>query len=189
MAASAHTRKTDYRYTGPATYGDLAYDLDALSREYALRHAGEPVRQEVVAAPAPQTRPVAQPRVRVKQKLSVLSVVGFMVVVALAVVTLKSYVTLTQISTSVVELKSELAALQTENVTLTTKHEQVFELTAVKEAAEANGMTKPSSSQIYYIDMSGSDSAVVYQQEEVSVLSKMLTSLNYGVSAVVEYFE
>ena len=79
--------------------------------------------------------------------------------------------------------------LQTENVTLTAQHEQMFDLATVKEVAEAAGMSKPSSSQIYYIDLSEGDSAVVYQQEESNLLSRLLTSLNHGIYAVVEYFE
>ena len=55
--------------------------------------------------------------------------------------------------------------------------------------AEAAGMSKPSGSQIYYIDLSEGDSAVVYQQEETNVLSRLLTSLNHGIYAVVEYFD
>jgi hypothetical protein len=59
----------------------------------------------------------------------------------------------------------------------------------VKEVAEAAGMTKPSSSQVYYVDLSDGDSAVVYRQEEPGVLSRLLTSLNHGVYAVLEYFK
>ena len=72
---------------------------------------------------------------------------------------------------------------------LTAQHEQMFDLATVKEEAEAAGMRKPSSSQIYYIDLSEGDSAVVYQQEESNLLSRLLTSLNHGIYAVVEYFE
>ena len=50
-------------------------------------------------------------------------------------------------------------------------------------------MSKPSNSQIYYVDLSDGDSAVVYQQEEPGVLSRLLTSLNHGIYAVVEYFD
>jgi hypothetical protein len=50
-------------------------------------------------------------------------------------------------------------------------------------------MAKPSASQVYYIDLSSGDSAVVYQTEDPSVLSRLLTSLNHGVYAVVEYFD
>ena len=58
-----------------------------------------------------------------------------------------------------------------------------------RKAAEAAGMSKPSNSQIYYVDLSDGDSAVVYQQEEPGVLSRLLTSLNHGIYAVVEYFD
>ena len=49
MAASARALRAQERRG--TTYGDLAYDLDAMSREYALRHAGEDVRREAVPAP------------------------------------------------------------------------------------------------------------------------------------------
>ena len=65
----------------------------------------------------------------------------------------------------------------------------MFDLTTVRETAEAAGMTKPSSSQICYLDMNGGDTAIVYQKEEPSVLSSVLTSLNHGFYAVVEYFK
>ena len=185
MAASARALRAQERRG--TTYGDLAYDLDAMSREYALRHAGEDVRREAV--PSPKVRSVTAPRARQRQHLSVVSVLGFLAVTALAVVTLSQYVQLTVISSEVVKLQSELSELQTENVSLTTKYEQTFDLSTIKEAAEAAGMSKPSSSQIYYIDLSEGDSAVVYQQEESNLLSRLLTSLNHGIYAVVEYFE
>ena len=88
-----------------------------------------------------------------------------------------------------VELKSRLSALETENVTLTAQYERMYDLETVKAAAEAAGMGKPSNSQIYYIDLSDGDSAVVYQREEPDVLSRLLTSLNHGIYTVVEYFD
>lgn len=184
MAASARALRAQERRG--TTYGDLAYDLDAMSREYALRHAGEDVRREAV--PSPKVRSVTAPRARQRQHLSVVSVLGFLAVTALAVVTLSQYVQLTVISSEVVKLQSELSELQTENVSLTTKYEQTFDLSTIKEAAEAAGMSKPSS-QIYYIDMSGSDNAVVYQRQEAGVLSRVFTSLSHGIYAVVEYFD
>ena len=90
---------------------------------------------------------------------------------------------------ALLDLQDQLETLKTENVSLTARHEQMFDLATVKETAEAAGMTKPSGSQIYYIDLSRGDSAVVYQQKETSVLSRLLTSLNHGFYAVVEYFD
>ena len=174
-----------------AVYGDLAYDLDREVRERALRHAGEAPRHQTAAVPKakPRVRSLSKAQVRQRQKVSVLSVLGVGAAIGLAVMVLMGYIQLTIISDEVVSLQNQLEELQTENVTLTAQHEQMFDLATVKEVAEAAGMSKPSSSQIYYIDLSEGDSAVVYQQEESNLLSRLLTSLNHGIYAVVEYFE
>ena len=64
----------------------------------------------------------------------------------------------------------------------------MYDLSAVKEAAAAAGMAKPVSGQVYYVDLSDGDSAVVYQTESPNVLSRLLTSLHHGIYTVVEYF-
>ena len=176
-----------------AVYGDLAYDLDREVRERALRHAGEAPRHQTAVEAVPKAKPrvrsLSKAQVRQRQKVSVLSVLGVGAAIGLAVMVLMGYIQLTIISDEVVSLQNQLEELQTENVTLTAQHEQMFDLATVKEVAEAAGMSKPSSSQIYYIDLSEGDSAVVYQQEESNLLSRVLTSRNHGIYAVVEYFE
>ena len=126
---------------------------------------------------------------REKQSLSVFSVLGFGAVAALAVLVLLSYVQLTALSAETVSLQNELAQLEEENVILTAQYERMFDLNTIKEAAESAGMSKPSSSQIYYIDLCEGDSAVVYEEAEPSLLSQLLDSLHHGVYAVVEYFD
>ena len=96
---------------------------------------------------------------------------------------------LTEISSQVVSVQKEISALEDEHVALLTRYEKTFDLTTIKEAAAAAGMAKPSSSQVYYIDLSEPDSVVVYQQKSQNVLSRALTSLGNGVCAVVEYFK
>ncbi|MCI2056506.1 MAG: hypothetical protein LKJ86_05075 [Oscillibacter sp.] len=181
---AAATREVRYP---SATYGSLAYDLDRDVLEHELRHAGE-ARRETAAA-APRVRSISHAQTRTRQHVSVVSVLGFAAVVAMAVLVLMSYIQLTEISSSVVELKSQLSTLQTENVTLTAQYQQMYDLSTVKEAAENAGMAKPGNSQIYYIDLSGGDNAVVYQKKDPGVLSRLLTSLNHGMYAVVEYFD
>ena len=103
----------------------------------------------------------------------VLSVAGTAAVMVTAVLILFSYMQLTTLAADTVALKSELAALQTENVSLTAQHEQMFDMATIKEVASAAGMSKPASSQICYLDLASEDSAVVYQQaEDASVLSR-----------------
>ena len=188
MASAAR----DLRYNSRnAVYGDLAYDLDRELRERELGHAGELPRTREVTVPAakPKVRSVSHVQVREAQRVSALSVVGFAAAAVLALLVLMSYIQLTALSAETVELKQQLSTLEKENVTLTAQHERMFDLDAVKEAAADAGMTKPSSSQIYYIDLSGGDTAVIYQQEEPGILIRVLTSLNHGICAVVEYFD
>ena len=176
--------------TGPV-YGNLAYDLDAIVRERALEEAGRmpeqphPERQrEVEVVQRPRTQTAAQP----KSRVSPLVVGGVAVLAVLAVVLLMGYVRLTQISGNVTAMKAEMDKLTTENVGLLTQYEQTFELSTVKEVAEAAGMSKPSAGQIEYVELGGPDTAVIYADGSDGVLSQALASVKNGVLALVEYF-
>ena len=189
MAATA--RELRYRQNERAVDGSLARDLDWAVRERELRHAGEAPRHQEQEQVRQQPKVHAAPKVlvRERQQVSLFSLLGFAAVAGLAVLVLMSYIQLTALASDTVALKKQLSTLETEHATLTAQYEQMFDLTTVREAAEAAGMTKPSTSQICYLDMAGGDTAIVYQQEEPSVLSSVLTSLNHGVYAVVEYFK
>ena len=187
MAATA--RELRYRQSERAVDGSLARDLDWSVRERELRHAGEAPRHQEQVRQQPKVHAAPKVLVRERQQVSLFSLLGFAAVAGLAVLVLMSYIQLTALASDTVALKKQLSTLETEHATLTAQYEQMFDLTTVREAAEAAGMTKPSTSQICYLDMAGGDSAIVYQQEEPSVLSSVLTSLNHGVYAVVEYFK
>ena len=49
-------------------------------------------------------------------------------------------------------------------------------------------MYKPSSSQVYYMDLSAPDSVQVFETKDSSVLSRIFTSFGQGVVSAVEYF-
>ena len=183
MAATA--RKERYQNRG-TVYGNLAYDLDREVLRRELDHAGEARREKVQAAP--RVRSLIHVQVRAKEQVSVLTVLGLLAAAGLAVLLLYSYVQMTVIGSSVASLQSELSSLESQNVLLTTQYQELYDLAAVKAAAEEAGMTKPSGSQVFYLDLSEGDSAVVFQQQEPGVLDKLLDSLNHGVYAAVEYF-
>lgn len=188
-AAKELRYRSDYSVSG-----SLAHDLDWEIRERELRHAGEAPRHSQQYQPQQQTRrrtaekTEKRVQVRERQQFSVLTVAGFVLVLSLAVMVLMSYIQLTVLSTETVTLKNELSQLQTQNVSLTTQYERMFDMATVKAAAEEAGMAKPSNSQICYVDLSGGDSAVVYRQEDPNMLGQVLTSLTHGVDALVEYF-
>ncbi|MCI8841631.1 MAG: hypothetical protein HFF96_01825 [Oscillibacter sp.] len=182
MASAAR----DMRYRGKqAVNGSLAYDLDYAVRERALRHAGE----------APKAREKAKvyeaPRVllRARQVVSPLAVLSVAAIMGLALLVLMSYVQLTMLSADTVKLQSQLEELESENVALTAQYQRMFDMASVKEAAEAAGMSKPSSTQMSQLDLSAGDSAVAYRQKEPGLFSRILSSLHGGVYAVVEYFD
>lgn len=182
MAAAAR----DTRYRGKqAVNGSLAYDLDYAARERDLRRAGR----------APKAREKARvyeaPRVllRARQYVSPLAVLSVSAIMGLALLLLMNYVQLTRLSAETVKLQSQLAELETENTDLTARYQQMFDMASVKEAAEAAGMSKPSSTQMSQLDLSAGDSAVAYRQKEPGLFSRILSSLHGGVYAVVEYFD
>ena len=185
---AAATWDLRYQNRGPVD-GSLAHDLDWAVRERELNHAGEAPRRKEIELEVPKVRTESKVRVRERQHVSIFSVIGFTAVLGMAVLVLMSYIQLTMLSADTVALKSQLATLETEHVRLTARYEQMFDLATVQEAAEAAGMVKPGSSQISYIDLSEGDSAIVYQRENPSTMSRVLTSLHYGVTSVVEYLD
>lgn len=168
-----------YGYGG--SYRDnLAYDYAALERQRSMER---PQRR-------PQIRTIRRPNVSVRpaERISVMAVLGFLAAGALLGLVLLSYLQLTAISDSVVSLQKDLSTLKTENVTLTTAYERTFDLNTVESTAAAAGMSKPSASQIYYIDMSEPDSVQLYSVQSSNALDRILSALGDRLYSVVEYF-
>ena len=173
-------------YRKNAVYGSLAYDLDALARERQLEDAGKlPQKQPV---PQPQPLPRRQTQTRAAARPSPLVALGTVVLLALVVVLMLGYVTLTDVSGSVSSIKREIEALDEQHIALLTEYEKTFDLATVKAAAEAAGMSKPTSGQIQYIDLSGDDSVTLYKAEGSAALGGLLDKLERGWDYVLEYF-
>ena len=164
-------------------YGSLAYDLDSMVRERQLEEAGD-MRP---SAPAPQPKAQRRPQVQAKARPSALLLGGIVVIAALVLLLLLGYVQLTTVSNHVVTIKQELTALEDEHVSLLTEYEKTFDLATVKAAAEEAGMSKPTSGQIQYIDLSGADAAVVYA-DEPGIIEKTVTTLKSSARSLWEYF-
>ncbi len=175
--------------------GNLAYDYDYLERErrrreereqreYAERRARETaVRTETRA------RPAAPPKRRELQRVSPIVLLGFAVAATMVVVLLMNYAELTAVSHDVVTMQRTLATLEDEHVALLSRYERTFDLAAIKAAAEASGMAKPSASQICYVDLSAPDSVVLYRHADETVLGRVFTAVGQDVLSAVEYFK
>lgn len=185
--------KAKKRYRTPGVVnGSLAYDLNTLERQ--LNTTGR-MTPDLYAAPMEEhaadviarAHEKAKRQVRPAQHLSPAMVLAFTAVAAMMVLMVMCYVELSVISNSVVDKRAQLSALQTQQVILQTKHEQAFDLATVKEAAMAAGMGLPSDSQIYYIDLSTPDNAVVHRQPREGAAGLMDTVKTW-VGKAVEYF-
>lgn len=167
------------------TYGSLAYDLDRLVRERQLEEAAElPERRP---EPERQEQAHRQPQTRTRTRPSLLTLCSVAAMCAMVMVLLLGYVQLTTVSNHVSGIKKELATLEEEHVSLLAEYEKTFDLATIKATAEEAGMSKPTSGQIQYIDLSGSDTAVVYG-DEPGVVAKAATGLKNGAMSVWEYF-
>ena len=176
-------------YRHGATYGSLAYDLDALAREKQLDEAGK-LPQKKVRPAQPEVQPVQrrQTAARAAVRPSPVLLLGTVLVVGMVIALMRCYVKLTGISANVSSIKREISALEEEHVALLTAYERTFDLATVKAAAEAAGMSKPSSGQIQYIDLSGADSVEVYAAGGAAALNGFTEKAESLWAYVLEYF-
>lgn len=176
-------------YHHGATYGSLAYDLDALAREKQLDEAGK-LPQKKVRPAQPEVQPVQrrQSAARAAARPSPVLLLGTVLVVGMVIALMLCYVKLTGISDNVSSIKREISALEEEHIALLTEYERTFDLAAVKAAAEAAGMSKPSSGQIQYIDLSGADSVEVYAAGGAAALNGFTEKAESLWAYVLEYF-
>ena len=130
---------------------------------------------------------IPSPKLSTK-KLKPLRYLKYAVLLVMVVALMLGYVTLTDVSGSVSSIKREIADLDEQHIALLTEYETTFDLATVKAAAEAAGMSKPTSGQIQYIDLSGSDSVTLYKADSSGALDGLLDSLERGWSYVLEYF-
>ena len=145
-------------------------------------------RRESQAEKLSRQRSQVKASIRQGQSVSPVMVMGFAVVAVMLLALLMCYVQLYSLSRSIVSLKTEITTAETENVRLMTDYERAFDLTSVKAAAEAEGMTAPSDSQIFFITLPGEDQVVSYSGAETEAAGTFLAAVEDLFSEIVEYF-
>lgn len=189
------TRRDPRSYRTPGVVNDnLARDLTRRELEERLERSGQldfdqqyRHRQESNADRLSRQRQATRATVRQPQKIPVLAVAGGVILAVLAVMVVNCQVQINAISNNIVSMKREIEELESEQITLQTQYEQIFDLASVKEAAEAAGMHRPGEGQIIYIDLPGEDQAVASIKNEEGVFSRFFTALGQRVLAVLEY--
>lgn len=177
--------------------GNLARKLDVqeqrererAQRRRELEQEQARRREEAIRTRRAKQRAMTQAAIRAAQKISPAAVISFMGVALLMMMILVCYIRLNAISRNIVDMKNQIEELRVQQVSLLTRYEQAFDLTTVKEMAEAAGMTQPSDSQIYYIDLPGEDQAVSFSDENAGAVQKVFAVIKRKFYEIVEYFQ
>ena len=84
--------------------------------------------------------------------------------------------------------RTDAPASSMANVLPTTQYQELYDLAAVKAAAEEAGMTKPTAGQVEYLELPAADSTVVYRSDAGTALENIAESISRALGSVVEYF-
>ena len=146
------------KYGQGAVYGSLAYDFN--NPELYPEEYSRP--QTPAARPQTQTRTRVRTRAkaaaRTKQGIAPTAVLGALVAAFLLVTGILAQVQLFSVADGAVELEQQQAKLKI-------AYESAFNLAEIEEYAVSSlGMQKPKADQVYYIDTSSPDKAVVVAQ-------------------------
>ena len=172
-------------YGNGAVYGSLAYDFD--NPELYGEEYSAPV-PEYTAPPqtGERTRTAVRPgaHARSKQAVYPLAMLGILVSAVLFVIVIMAQIQLFDISSKTVELEGQLKELKTEQARLQIAYEGAFNLTEVERYAINNlGMQKPSADQIFYIDTSSPDRAVIMNQSNDDGFFSRVSDFLSGIAA------
>lgn len=184
------------------TYGSMAYKLDYYSDVVAVptpKLVPAP-RTNQDAVPLPKTDPqvtrrvLERSRVRVttreQQAVAPFAIVGFLAAAAIAIALLMGYIQLNAVYADTVQLRTQLAQLESENVDLNAQFELKYDQAKLEAAVAADGtLTRAGSDQTVYIDLSEPDNAVVYGTDgENSEASGVWGTVKNWISTAVEFF-
>ena len=183
MAASVKSP----RYGNNATYGSMAYDVGRAER-YRER-IDRPVDRQIIIPAAPKIREevATAARVRTNQAVSPLAIVGYICAAILVIFTLMAKVQLTEITDASATLEQQLNELSVAQNRLLIDYEKAFNMTEIEEYATSNlGMQRPRDEQLYYLDSTVPDKAVIINEEATNdgLGDRILDAL----SSIAEYF-
>ena len=104
-----------------------------------------------------------------------------------AALVLFSHAQSTVLNAEIVELRGQLTTLEAENAKLSAQYEQVFDMAAIQKAV-GEGMTRPSGSQVVYLDLSEPDTVVVFEKLKDNAVVDVMKNVGQALGDMIEYF-
>ncbi len=125
---------------------------------------------------------------KVKPAVSAFGVFSFMACMAMVLLTLFSYVQLTELSDTTIRLQNELETLREENQLLEIENDRKFSAEKIKEEAVGRlGMQKLDKSQITYLDMGSGNHVEIMGGTQLMRESNVIAGIVNGFRWIVEY--
>ena len=176
---------TAENYGQGAVFGSLAYDFnnpELYREEYSTAQPQVRPREETRT----RVRTRARTAVKTKQSIAPMSILGVLAAAFLIVTAILAQAQIVGISSKSVALQQELAQLEEQQAKLRIDYESAFNMAEIEDyAIHTLGMQKPRANQIYYIDTSSPDKAVVIADSENTGFVDRVSDL---LSGAIEYF-
>ncbi|MEG0777909.1 MAG: cell division protein FtsL [Oscillospiraceae bacterium] len=174
---------------GAGIYGSLAYDFGnpALYPDESSYNRRE--REIVIPAPPKiDEDAVAAARVKTRQSVPPLAVIGFVCAAVLIVFTLMARIQLTAVTDEAVGLEQQLSELELVQSRLLIDYESAFNLSEIEEYAVSNlGMQRPREEQVFYLNSTVPDKAIIVDEADSSNgLGDRIIAM---LSSIAEYFK
>ena len=170
----------------PRVSGSVAYDL-----EHAIPYYEQPELDTEVPKARPTVRRKVKRKVKAREEagygISTFALVGFFVVVALAIMILMTYVQFAEVSLEMTRLENRYAELMEEEDTLRISYESAFDINEIEEyATAALGMTKPSAYQMSGVETQTADKAEIIETDKRT--EGFFSRISAGFSSILECF-
>ena len=178
-----NTDRPDFRTNGSAAYDIRRGPTPAQNDGSAAPKLPEPQRK-----PRPKARPKAQPRPKAKLSVSPVAIAGMLAVACLLLFVVCGYVQLFEESSHIAELKTELAEADALNERLQATYDSKVDLDEIARKAAALGMTEPNSRQTVYLNLQGTDRAVINEGGSENVVQTAWDAIVRSVRTLKEYF-
>ena len=172
------------RYDGTAAlqYESVAYDLTRFDQRRKVRSA---VSADESARVSSRTENAAKTAAAVRP--SVFSVMSFLVIMGLLFMIVYSYMQISMLNETKNEMQNQISDLEQEHAAMLAGYEQKISLSELEEKAiNEFGMVKADQEQVQYIDLSGSDYAVVLAPEKQDT-SAFMSAVSSMFQHIMEY--
>ncbi len=178
----------NFKYGDDAVYGSLAYDY---GRAGAYREkVDRPVERQVIIPAPPRIREqdATDVRVKTKQSVSPLAIIGYACAAIIIVFTLMAKIQLTAVTDTSAQLENQLSDLKTAQNRLLINYEKAFNLTEIEEYASTQlGMQRPRDEQVFYLESTVPDKAVILRGKDEDKLGFGERVFD-ALSSIAEYF-